>query len=228
MVSALVPMKGESERVPAKNTRILGDRPLFYHILGSLSAAQRVGDIYVDTDSAKIKDLLRKDFPKVVIIDRPQALLGAKVSMTPIIAHDLTFIKTGHFLQTHATSPFLKPETIDRAIAAYFEGLSRGFDTAMGVTKFQTRFYDKDKRPINHDPDVMVPSQDMPAIYEDNSSFYINSVANFLKNNNRVGKNPLFIEIAKMEALDIDEEEDFALCEAVIKFRGHLRQAPSL
>ena len=88
IVSALVPMKGHSERVPSKNTRILGGVPLFYHILRVLAQAKQVGEILVDTDSDNIKDLIRKDFPRVIIIDRPNELIGDKVAMTAIIEYD--------------------------------------------------------------------------------------------------------------------------------------------
>jgi len=218
MVSALVPMKGHSERVPLKNTRILGGVPLFYHILRSLESAKFVYEILVNTDSEDIKNLILKDFSKVIIIDRPVELVGDKIPMTPIIAYDLKFIKTRHFLQTHATSPFIRPETIDAAIKTYFDGLSKGFDSVMGVNKFQKRLYDHNKKSINHDIDIMVPSQDMLPIYEDNSSLYINSTENFLRYKNRVGKNPIFIEISKLESADIDEVEDFLLCEAFLQF----------
>lgn len=222
-VSALVPMKAHSERAPSKNTRILGNVPLFYHILRSLGSAEFVCEIFVDTDSEKIKSLIKNDFPKVVVIDRPAELLGDKVPMTPIIEHDLKFVKTKHFLQTHATNPFIRPETIDSAIKAYFDGLSHGFDSAMGVNKFQTRFYDHNKKPINHNPNIMLPSQDMLPIYEDNSSFYINSIESFLRYKNRVGKKPIFIEISKFESADIDDEEDFTLCEAIFNFLSNKR-----
>lgn len=224
MVSVLLPMKGHSERVPSKNIRILGDVPLFYHKLRSLESVRHVCEILVNTDSDKIKSLLLKDFPKVRIIDRPPKLLGDKVSMTPIIEYDLQFVKTAHFMQTHATSPFIKPETIESAVNLYFEGLSKGFDSVMGVNRFQTRFYDQNKKPINHNPEIMVPSQDMPPIYEDNSCFYINSVDNFRRFKNRVGKNPNFVEISKLEAADIDEEDDFKFCEAIYEhIMGKLR-----
>lgn len=218
MVSALVPMKGHSERVSSKNTRILGDAPLFYHILRSLGQAKQVYEILVDTDSEKIKNLIRKDFPRVTVIDRPAELTGDKVPMTAIVENDCGFVKTRHFLQAHATSPFIKPETIDAAIKAYFKGISGGFDSVMAVNRFQTRFYDRNKKPINHNPDIMLPSQDMPVIYEDCSSFYINSVERLLKSKKRVGENPIFFEISKLESADIDTEEDFTLCEAIYEF----------
>lgn len=217
-VTALVPMKGHSERVPSKNIRMLGGKPLFFHILESLASAKFVHEVLVDTDSQKIMSLIKQNFPNVVVIERPQHLLGDKVPMTPIIEYDIKYAKTKHFLQTHSTNPLLRASTIDHAIKSYFEGLDKGFDSVMGVTRYQTRFYDHNKRPINHNPDIMVPSQDMSPLYEDNSSFYINSIDNFLKNKNRVGKNPIFIEVSKLENIDIDEEEDFFIAEAVFNF----------
>lgn len=218
MVSAFVPMKGHSERVPSKNTRMLGDVPLFYHILRSLTQAKQVYEILVDTDSEKIKNLIRKDFPDVITIDRPVELIGDKVPMTAIVEHDCRFVKTKHFLQTHATSPFIKPETIDAAIKAYFKGILGGFDSVMAVNRFQSRFYDHNQKPINHDPGIMLPSQDMSPIYEDCSSFYINSVKRLLDSKKRVGDSPIFFEIARLESVDIDTEEDFMLCEAIYEF----------
>lgn len=220
MVSAFVPMKGHSERVPSKNMRMLGDAPLFYHILRSLTRAKRVYEIIVDTDSEKIKSFIQKDFSGVIVIDRPAALIGDKVPMTAIVEHDCGFVKTKHFLQTHATSPFIKPETVDAAIDAYFKGLDSGFDSVMAVNKLQSRFYDQNKKPINHDPAVMLPSQDTPALYEDCSSFYISSVERMLKTKKRVGDNPVFFEVSRLESADIDTEEDFILCEAIYDFIG--------
>jgi len=217
-VTALVPMKGHSERVPSKNIRSFGGKPLFFHILESLESADFVGDILVNTDSLKIISLIEQNFPDVITIERPQNLLGDKVPMTSIIEYDIEHIKTNHFLQTHATNPLLRENTIDHAIESYFDGLEQDFDSVIGVTKYQTRFYDHDKKPINHNPDIMLPSQDMPPLYEDNSNFYINSTVNFLKHRNRVGKNPLFIEVPKLESIDIDEEEDFIIAEAVFDF----------
>ena len=218
-VTALVPMKGHSERIPSKNIRMLNGKPLFFHILESLESAKFVYEIIVDTDSQKITKLIKQDFPKVVVIERPQHLLGDKVPMTPIIEYDIKYAKTKHFLQTHATNPLLRASTIDHAIQSYFEELDKGFDSVMGVTRYQTRFYDHNKCPINHDPDIMVPSQDMIPLYEDNSNFYINSIENFLRNKNRVGKNVFYIELSKLESIDIDEEEDFLIVEAIFNFR---------
>ncbi|MCF7894494.1 MAG: acylneuraminate cytidylyltransferase family protein [Candidatus Omnitrophica bacterium] len=217
-LSALVPMKGNSQRIPHKNIRFLGGKPLCFYILESLEKCDLIKEIVVNTDSNKIIELLRNKFQKIVVHKRPNFLLGDKVPMTPIIEYDLKHIKSDYFIQTHATNPFLKTETITNAIREFFQGLSDGYDSAIGVTAYRTRFYNKDKNSINHNPDVMVPSQDMIPIYEDNSNFYINSLENFNKMKNRVGVNPKFIEVPKLESIDIDEKEDFLLAEAFMDY----------
>ncbi|MBU0496607.1 MAG: acylneuraminate cytidylyltransferase family protein [Candidatus Thermoplasmatota archaeon] len=217
-LTALVPMKDHSERVPSKNIRTFGNKPLFFHILQSLTDAKYIDQIIVNTDSKEIKSLIKKNFQKIIVIERPPQLLGDKIPMTPIIEYDLNHVTTDHFLQTHATNPLLKSSIIDNAIIKYHNGLQKGFDSAIGVNVYQTRFYDSNKKPLNHDPTIMVPSQDMPIIYEDNSNFYINSKNNFLAHNNRVGKNPLFIPVPKLQSIDIDDEEDFIIANAVFNF----------
>ena len=47
-VTALVPMKGHSERVPSKNVRRLGGKPHLFHILDSLASAKLVYEIIVE------------------------------------------------------------------------------------------------------------------------------------------------------------------------------------
>jgi CMP-N-acetylneuraminic acid synthetase len=217
-VTALVPMKGHSERVHSKNTRILGGKPLFSHILNSLTQVKYVHEIIVDTDSPEIASLVKQTFPEVSIINRPRHLLGDKVPMTSIIEYDVQNAKTEHFLQTHSTSPLLSWKTIDFAIKSYFEGLNKGFDSVVGVTRYRARFYDHNHRPVNHDPGMLIPTQDLPPLYQDNSCFYIQSAKSFLRDKNRLGKNPLFIEVPKLESVDIDEEEDLLIAEALFNF----------
>ena len=66
----------------------------------------------------KSKKLL---FDFVKVIDRPDYLLGDKVSIQPLIAHDIEYAKNEIILQTHSTNPLLKTKTIDSAIETYLK-----------------------------------------------------------------------------------------------------------
>ena len=109
--TALLPMKGHSERVPGKNIRPLAGRPLCLWMLESLAACAQVDEILVNTDSEVISALVQGK-PKIRILERPKELCGDFVPMNAIIAHDLSFVSTGHVLQTHATNPFLSTATL--------------------------------------------------------------------------------------------------------------------
>ena len=213
VIVALVPMKGHSERVPNKNLRPFCGKPLCHWIIHSLQKSHYVKDIVVNTDSQKIAENIHQNFNGVKIIDRPDKIRGDFVSMNTIIAYDLSQLSGEHFLQTHSTNPLLNTETIDRAIALYFRNLGT-HDSLFTVTRHNARFYWGDGNPINHDPQELIRTQDLPPIFEENSSLYIFSRESFKQSGGkRIGLKPYMFEISKFEAVDIDEEDDFQLAE---------------
>jgi CMP-N-acetylneuraminic acid synthetase len=214
-VTALLPMKGHSERVSNKNIRDFCGSPLYHVIMKSLLDSQYISKIVINTDSAVIKEDAMKSFKDDVIIhDRPESICGDFVSMNEIINYDIGLLSGEHFLQTHSTNPILKTDTIDRAIERYFEVLNDGYDSLFSVTRLQTRLYDKNGVPINHNPKELLRTQDLPPVFEENSCIYIFSRRSFLGNERRrIGKRPLMFEVLPKEAWDIDEEIDFEIAE---------------
>lgn len=226
-ITALVPMKGHSERVPFKNIRNFGGKPLLYWILSTLKDSFVVKDVVVDTDSEEIKNIIHQYFENSVkIIDRPESICGDYVSMNNIIEYDLSCIKGDHFLQTHSTNPLLLASTIDQAINRYFSVLSNGYDSLFSVNHYQSRFYDSKGNPINHDPATLIRTQDLFPVYEENSNFYIFSREVFLQSSSRIGKKPYLFEVPKIECLDIDDENDFMIAERLLKLKKKSHYCP--
>lgn len=218
-IAALVPMKGHSERVPNKNLRLFCGKPLYHRIILSLQKSHYVKDIVVNTDSPEIAENIRENFDRVKIIDRPEEIRGDFVSMNTIISHDLSQLAGEHFLQTHSTNPLLNSETIDKAIESYFHNLGV-YDSLFTVTRHNARFYWKDGSPVNHDPQELLRTQDLPPILEENSNLYIFSRESFEQSGNRrIGLKPYLFEISKFEAMDIDEEDDFMLAELLCRVK---------
>jgi len=215
-VIALLPMKGHSERVPNKNVRDLCGKTLYHWVLRSLLDSKYVKQVIINTDSDRIaKDALRH-FDRIIIINRPQSIRGDLVSMNNIIAYDLLQTEGEHFLQTHSTNPLLTTESIDKAIETYFNGLNE-YDSLFSVTRHQVRLYWQDGRPINHNPDELIRTQDLEPVYEENSNIYIFSRTSFARSKNkRIGLHPQIFELSKLEAIDIDENEDFRLAEMIL------------
>ena len=222
-INALLPMKGTSERVPNKNMKDFDGAPLYHAIMKSLLASKYIDKVVIDTDSERIANDAKENFgDRVIIIERPEAIQGGDVSMNIIIDHDLSQLAGEHFLQTHSTNPLVRAETIDRAIEQYFDSLDR-YDSLFGVTKVQTRFYDKNANPINHNPEELLRTQDLEPLYEENSNFYIFSKTSFHNaGKRRIGLKPQIFEVNKLEAIDIDEPEDFTLAELLHIHKDHL------
>lgn len=213
-IKALLPMKGNSERVPNKNMKDFDGAPLYHAIFKSLLASKYIECVVINTDSEIIAKDAKENFgDKIIIIDRPVEIQGDFVSMNDIIKYDIGKLDGEYFLQTHSTNPLLRAETIDSAIEKYFDGLEK-YDSVFAVTKVQTRFYDKNAKPINHNPEELLRTQDLEPLYEENSNFYIFSKESFKNSGEkRIGLKPQISEVNKLEAVDIDEPEDFKLAE---------------
>lgn len=209
-------MRHHSQRVPGKNYRPLAGRPLFHHILETLLTVPEISSVAVDTDSEPVMDGVRRFFPDVRLIERPQRLRADDVPMNDILLYDTEQLDADLYLQTHSTNPLLRAETISRAIQS-FASVYPDRDSLFSVTRLQTRLYDRDGKAINHNPRELIQTQDLPPIYEENSCLYIFRRDNLLKWHHRIGEKPLMFEIAADEAWDIDEELDFTICDFLMK-----------
>lgn len=211
-----MPMKGESERVHNKNMRSFNGSPLCSVMLDKLSASKYIDKVIVNTDSVVIKSFIENNYQNVLVVDRPLDLQGHDVSMNKIIANDLDLYPADVYLQTHSTNPLLRESTIDAAIEKF--NLNVGsYDSLFSVTRFQTRFYKENGEALNHNPEELIKTQDLPVWYEENSCIYIFTKAAFEKNNRRIGNKPILFEIDQLEAVDIDVEEEFILAEKLHK-----------
>jgi CMP-N-acetylneuraminic acid synthetase len=218
-LAALVPMRHHSQRVPGKNYRPLAGRPLFHYIIETLLNVPQIGQVVVDTDSEPVMEGLRQNFPQVKIINRPEHLRADDIAMNEILKHDTAQVEAGFYLQTHSTNPLLRPETVSRAIQAFLTN-SPTCDSLFSVSRLQTRLYDQFGHALNHDPAVLIQTQKLPPVYEENSCLYLFTRENLLKRNHRIGAHPFMFEMDARESWDIDEELDFAVCEFLINRKG--------
>lgn len=216
-VKALISMKGHSSRVPRKNVKLLAGKPLFFWIVDELIKAKHVSDVSIETDDDEIESIANALFPQLRVLRRPDELLGDFVSMNPLIAHHLDNVEGEYFLQTHSTNPLISAETIDGAVEAFFG--DEDHDSLLSVTALHTRLYWPDGRAVNHDPSELIPTQHLPPIYEENSCLYVFSRTSFAATGLRLGKTPMLYPTPAIESVDIDENHDFAIAEALMRQR---------
>ncbi len=216
-IVALVPMRHYSERVPSKNYRDFNGKPLFYWIIETLCSCNMIEAIYINTDSPVIRGRAPGINSKVSIVDRPANLCSGETPMNDILLYDVSQVEADYYLQTHSTNPLLMRETIEEAIKRLLS--SHTNDSLFGVTRLQRRLWDQNGCPLNHNPNLLLRTQDLPSVYEENSNIYIFTKEVIQKYKNRVGKNPIMFEIARNEAWDIDGEIDFHIAEILHKER---------
>lgn len=217
-IVALVPMRHYSERIPGKNYRSFSGRPLFHYIVENLIQCPYIDNIIIDTDSPIIKEDTAVNFPSIMLLDRPIHLRDPSIPMNDVLLHDVTQIDADFYLQTHSTNPLLRLNTITHAIEVFLKNYP-SYDSLFSVTKIQTRLWDGLTRPVNHNPSILLRTQDLPPLFEENSCMYIFSREVLEERHNRIGERPLMFEIDPIEAWDIDEESDYTIAEVLYKER---------
>lgn len=216
-IAAFVPMRHSSERVKGKNYRPFAGKPLYHYIINTLLNCPQITEVCIDTDSPTIIEDAEKNFPQVTILLRPDHLRAGTTPMNDVLLNSIAQVEADYYLQTHSTNPLLRSQTVSEAIDLFFQ--SSEYDSLFGVTRLQTRLYDSAGKAINHDPNVLLRTQDLPPVYEENSNLYIFTGDILKKRQNRIGEKPLMFEIEPDEAWDIDEEVDFRIAELLYKDR---------
>jgi CMP-N-acetylneuraminic acid synthetase len=220
-IVALVPMRDQSERVPGKNYRLFAGRPLYHVIVEVLLGCPQIAEVVIDTDSPTIKDDASRHFERVRLLDRPEHLRGGEVPMNDVLLHDVREVEADFFLQTHSTNPLLRSETVSAAIERFLAS-TQTYDSLFSVTRLQTRLWDPLARAVNHNAAILLRTQDLPPIYEENSCIYLFGRGTLENRHNRIGERPLMHEIPAEEALDIDEEWHFRVAELMYRSRERI------
>ena len=217
---AILPMRSGSQRVKNKNLRQLVDKPLFEFILSELSTIPEFDQIVVDSNSDEILGAVESlGLQKVILSKRPEELATSTTSMVEVLKLVSEKYPADWYFQTHTTSPFLSENTIRRALAEVID--SKESDSGFGVSEIQQRLWSVRGEPINHDPTTLIPTQDLELINIENSSFYIFKKEQLFDFGTRYGKAPKLIGVPKIEAIDIDDAEDFELARVIRQ--GQLR-----
>ena len=217
-ITALVPMRHHSQRVPGKNYRMLAGKPLFHHILDTLKDVPEIDHVVVDTDSPDIIAEVKSAYPNVLLLERPIHLRADTIPMNEILMYDTSQVASDFYIQTHSTNPLLRAVTISEAINKLL-GLYPAFDSMFSVTRIQSRLWDQLTRPINHNPAILLQTQDLPPVYNENSCFYVFTKETLTVKRNRLGDRPLMFEVDSSEAWDIDEEVDFLMADLLMRHR---------
>lgn len=218
---ALLPMKAHSARVKSKNFREIAGKPLFRWILDTLLSVEEIDKVIINTDA---RDILAENGLKdgdadgrVMIRDRREEICGDFVSMNLVLEDDVKNVASDTYFMTHTTNPLLSAKTIGEMYRIYKEAkAAREADSLFTVNAHQTRFYNPAGEPINHDPQNLIRTQDLPPYLEENSVGYFFNRESFEKTDARIGASPKLFTTPPLESVDIDEPEDWFMAESLL------------
>lgn len=226
-ICIIIPIKHNSERVPGKNFRIFNGKPLFHIILNTLLKSKYINHIYIDTNSPIVMESIKTDFKDTIIsiYERPLKLQPGNTPTNVLLENIITEMNLNYdyYLQTHVTNPLLKVETIDECIKTFMEKEKDGYDSLFTTKQLQTRLYtnkNDNVSALNHNPNELIPTQNLEPLYEENSCLYIFKKDILFERHHRIGYKPYIHVMNDIESSDIDIESDFILAEQLHKYHG--------
>jgi CMP-N-acetylneuraminic acid synthetase len=211
-VTAFVPIRLNSSRVPGKSLRPLNGRPMARYLLETLAATPEVDRVCVFCSDPRIAEHLPEG---VELVIRPASLDRDETLGIEIYRNFLEIVHSEFYLLGHVTSPFLQAETIGGAIRTVTSGQK---DSALTVRPVQT-FCWYQGRPLNYELRHVKRTQDLEPVYAETSACFLFPRSLMLQQGRRVGDNPYFMVTDFPESVDIDTEADFLQAEAHLRSR---------
>ena len=208
-VSAIMPIKLNNERLPGKNTKLLGNKPLLQYQLDALLEANLCDTVSVFcSDSAVIPFLPAQ----VKFLQRPSELDLPSSNFSQIFDSFMKAVDSDIYAYIHATAPFVTVDTIRTCINAVLSGMH---DSAFCASRIQDFLWQNGK-PLNFDASNIPRSQDLLPVYRETSGVYVFSKQVFEKHRKRIGNSPYIHEVSFKESIDINTPDDFKLAEALL------------
>ncbi|MEV5309852.1 N-acylneuraminate cytidylyltransferase [Streptomyces sp. NPDC052610] len=222
-VLAVIPARGGSKGVPAKNLAPVGGVPLVARAVRECRATRLVTDVVVSTDDQAIAEAARAAGAEVVL--RPAAIAGDTATSEAAVLHAMDTHEALHgspvdvVLLVQCTSPFLVREDVDGVAAAVAEN---GADTAVTVAPFHGFVWrdapDGDGEGafgVNHDKSFRPRRQDRPQDLLETGAAYAMDAPGFREHRHRFFGRTELVRTDPARVLEIDDPHDLARARAL-------------
>jgi CMP-N-acetylneuraminic acid synthetase len=222
-ILALIPARGGSKRLPGKNIKALGGKPL---IAWTIEAAlqSNVHKVVVSTDCEDIAAVAKAHHASVPFI-RPLEHAQDESGVSGVIDHCLEFYAEqgesfSHILLLQPTCPLRIAADIDAAINLMLDKKASGVFSVCEVDHSplwaNTIPADGSFDDFLREEVAGVRSQELPTYYRVNGAIYLLSVEEYQKTHSLFHhKNTYSLIMPRERSVDIDEEVDFVIAEAI-------------
>lgn len=223
-ILALIPARGGSKRLPGKNIRILGGKPLIVWTIDVAKDIPEICDILVSTDDPAIAEVCKEAGAYVPWL-RPAGLATDTASSVDVALHALDWYEAEKgtvdgLLLLQPTSPFRTKESVQKGIELFKDSSMQqvlGVSPTPAHPMWMLKMQGDQMVPFLQEHGFGKRSQDLPPVFVVNGSMYLTSPGDLRMNQSFIGSkiNPIITE-SQMEALDIDAEWDMALGEFML------------
>ena len=223
-ILALIPARGGSKRIPGKNIRALGGRPLIAWSIEAARGLPGIVDILVSTDDEEIA-ASALEYGAMVPWLRPAELATDEAGSAEVCVHALDWYETQFgkidgLLLLQPTSPFRGRAIVEQGLALYqSSGFRRvvSFSPATSHPMWCVRIEDGKITPFVTGGGFRVRSQDLPSAYVVNGALYMISPTTLRNTLDFIGKDaaPLLMESPE-SSIDIDTELDWQYAETIM------------
>lgn len=220
-ILALIAARGGSKRLPGKNIRPLGSKPLIVWSIDSAKNIPEICDILVSTDDEAISEISTAAGALVPWL-RPAELASDIAGTVEVALHALDWYEASHgavdgLLLLQPTSPFRSREMVGKGIKLFREN---GRNAVLSISPASThpmwalKFQGDTVVPFVEGNGLRLRSQDLPPAYQVNGGMYLISPTELRERRSFMGAAtlPLLVE-SPIESLDIDTEWDFKIAD---------------
>lgn len=226
-ILGLIPARGGSKGIPAKNIKLLQGKPLLGYTFDSALESSMLSKIVLSSDDPEILQVARQIGLETPFI-RPSDLAADASPTLPVIIHALNyFAEKGEQFDAvcllQVTTPFRRKGLIDEAIQKFIESQADALVSVLPVPhEFNPHWIFEPNSEgllsISTGEKKIIPRrQDLPTAYFRDGSIYLTKTSVLLHQNSLYGERLAFILGDKESYVNLDTMNDWKKAEDLVK-----------
>ncbi len=215
---ALMPLRAGSKSIPDKNVKNIAGRPLFSWSLGAAVHSECFDEIYVASDSARIREIVAAAFPAgVQVIDRSPETASDTATTESAMLEFQRRVSFDVLCLIQATSPLTRAVDF---VAAKEQFIAESLDSLLTAVRSNRFVWNAQAEALNYTPATRPRHQDFEGSYVENGAFYLTAAQVLKRDACRLGGD-IGIHVMPAETVhELDDERDWGLIEQALSQRA--------
>lgn len=224
-VSALIPVRKGSVRIPNKNLQQIGSLTLVGRKILQLQQSKYITEVIVGTNCPQTTEIARGLGAKVLPRDEFVCDEG-RASANDMIGDLVRRVDTDVVVWAHCTNPFVYGRHYDDAIEKFLESESRGYDSLLSLYRVQTHLWNQFGFPSNYNPYAPrhTLARDIPPMFGQDGAIFIQRHRDIIVNSYFFGRVPLSFEIEFPYSHDVNTPVDLDIARLMVDYVDNIEQ----